>query len=312
MRSLMSIFLLFFIVSLFVLPSVVYAHSIPYFGPIIESSWNNCPLGWGAVINVINNIITIAISVAIVFIAPVMIAYAGFLYVINPMNPSGMSKAKEILLNTVIGIVVALSAWLIVDAVMAVLYHPDGSTLKTWSSLITSDGIPCLEQAGSLSVDTLNQVAPGIEAVTTTGAVGNEQAIRQQLANAGVTINHDPCPPMSNGSGCTNVSGMRPTTVAQIIAIKSGCGSSCNVQVTGGTEPGHAPGIYSHSTGYKVDLALNQTLDAYLQSMTSIGTRTGDNPGPAYTDKCIGSDNQYVKESTHWDITVHYLCNPPK
>ncbi|MFZ1075183.1 MAG: hypothetical protein WAN50_02310, partial [Minisyncoccia bacterium] len=71
--------------------------------------------------------------------------------VVNPFNPGAQSTARKILLNIVIGIVVALAGWLIVDAVMAVLYHPSDSTWGTWSSLITSGGIPpCLPQAGSL------------------------------------------------------------------------------------------------------------------------------------------------------------------
>lgn len=314
------IFFLVFATGLLVLPYIAHAGGIPFFGPIIEESWNSCPLSWGALITVINNIISLVITIAIVFVAPIMIAYAGFLYVVNPMSPSGISKAKGILWNTVIGIVIALSAWLIVDAIMAVLYKANApvpgttTTLGVWSSLITSGGIPsCLDQAGALPGDTLNQaVTPGIETVTTR-AVGNEQAIRQQLANAGITINNAPCPVMSNGSGCTNVSGMRPTTVAQIIAIKNGCGSSCTVQVTGGTEPGHAAGLESHSTGYKVDLALDTVLNTYLESITTpIGVRTGDSSGPAYTDRCISSGNQYVKESDHWGITIFSTCIPPK
>lgn len=77
---------------------------------------------------------------------------------VNPYDPSGISKAKDHLKNTIIGIVVALAAWMIVDAVMAVLYHPNDSSWGAWSSLITSGGIePCLKQAGALSTDTLNQ-----------------------------------------------------------------------------------------------------------------------------------------------------------
>ena len=60
---------------------------------------------------VINNIISFSLTIAIVFISPIMIAYSGFLLVVNPVNPGGKNKAKDILLNTVIGIIVALSGW---------------------------------------------------------------------------------------------------------------------------------------------------------------------------------------------------------
>ena len=138
-----------------ILPTAAHA-AIPFFDPIVPTAINLCPASWAMLIDVINNIISFGITIAIVFVAPLMIGYAGFLYVVNPVDPGGIKKAKGILLNTVVGIVIALCGWLIVDAVMAVLYHPTDSTLGTWSSLITSGGLPvCLTQAGSLG--TLNQ-----------------------------------------------------------------------------------------------------------------------------------------------------------
>lgn len=131
------------------LPHLAFAaHSIPFFGPIIEKSMQNCPLGWGAVIEVVNNIITVLLSLAIVFVAPIMIAYAGFLFVVNPVNASGREKAKKVLINTISGIVIALCAWLIVDAVMVTL--TGGSFGSNWVNLITtgSSGY-CLPQAGA-------------------------------------------------------------------------------------------------------------------------------------------------------------------
>ena len=66
----------------------------------------------------------------------------------------------------------------------------------------------------------------------------------------------------------------------------------------------------SHGEGFKVDLRPNNQLDAFLKSMKSIGTRVGDGPGDAYTDKC--GANQYVRVSEHWDIKVTAACVPPK
>ncbi len=153
MRSRVALLMLLFTAGLFTLPLTTHASGIPFFGPIIPSdvAGNNlCPAGWGMLIIVINNIIELAITLVIVFIAPIMIAYSGFLFVVNPVNPGGREKAKGILLNTVVGTIVALAGWLIVDAVMAILYNP-GAAGGTWSSIITSGGLPpCLPQAGSL------------------------------------------------------------------------------------------------------------------------------------------------------------------
>lgn len=147
-----------FTVGLFVLPLSAQAGGIPFFGPIIDKAWMQCPLGWGALITVINNIISLLITLAIVFVAPLMIAWAGFLFVVNPVNASGKEQAKKILTNTIVGIVIALAGWMIVDAIMAVLYNknaavPGTSTvLGTWSALIGSRGIPpCIDLRGSVA-----------------------------------------------------------------------------------------------------------------------------------------------------------------
>ena len=164
-RSILLFAIFFF--GLFALPSATHA-SVPFFGPIIPIEINLCPASWGMLIDVINNIISFSITIAIVFIAPIMLLYAGFLLVVNPVNASGKEHAKKLLLNTIVGIVIALASWLIIDAVMAAFYNgsvtgANGSALGTWSSLITSGGVsPCLMQSGSLS-----QLDPG------TGYVGS-------------------------------------------------------------------------------------------------------------------------------------------
>lgn len=159
MRFRLPIFALLFIAGSLALPHFAHA-GIPFFGPIIPEGNNVCAAGWGMFMIVINNIIELLITLAIVFVAPIMIAYAGFLYVVNAYDPSGIAKAKGILQNTIVGIVVALAGWLIVDAVMAVLYDTgaktSGGTLGVWSSLVSSNGDFCLKQAGSLPTDTLN------------------------------------------------------------------------------------------------------------------------------------------------------------
>ncbi len=200
----------------FALPSATHA-AIPFFDPIIPSAINLCPASWGMVIDVINNLISFLITIAVVFVAPIMIAYAGFLLVVNPFNPGAQSTARKILLNIVIGIVVALAGWLIVDAVMAVLYHPSDSTWGTWSSLITSGGInPCLIQEGSLGqfkegsgyVGSITGSTPTTP-VTTTGGGGG--------AGSCTVPTSGPCSP-SNLSAFGNAS----SQAAEICTAESG------------------------------------------------------------------------------------------
>ncbi len=191
MRSRISFFTLLFFVSSLALPLVAYAGGIPFFGPIIPQAGNQavCPASFGMLMEVINNIISFALTIAIVFVAPLMIGYAGFLMVVNPTSAGDVQKAKTILWNTVIGIVISLAAWMIVAAIMAVLYNPSGVG-QTWSSLIVgSRGIDsCLEQRGALPGEGLAPAvtAPGLETApgVAPGRFTYDSGIEAQVAHA--------------------------------------------------------------------------------------------------------------------------------
>lgn len=320
MRSRISFFVLIFTLSSFALPHLAHA-SIPFLGPIVPAEISQCAAGWGAAIVIINRIIEFSLTVAIVLVAPVTIAYAGFLLVMNQGNAGQIDKAKGIILNTVVGIVIALSAWLVVDAIMATLYNSgasdgQGSTWQAWSDLVGSNGAKlCIPLSDSLKQATNGGLIQGISANGDVTVVPpyteppEETAVRNQLQAAGVSINHPTACNPYNIDGvtysCTNVGGMLPATVRQVINIKNSCGG-CSVMVNGGSEAGHASsGQYSHGNGYKVDLALDSNLNTFLQKLPLTGQRGGDSSGLIHEDQC---KNQYVQESNHWDITVFSVC----
>lgn len=149
MRSRILFFTLLLALGAFVLPLAAHAaETIPFFGPIVPA---NCPAGWGLLVTVINNIIIVLLSIMIVFFAPLMIAYAGFLFVVNPTNAGWKEQAKKILTNTIVGIIISLSAWMIVGAIMAALYHPESTRWGTWQELMVGGGSAddCIGQPGS-------------------------------------------------------------------------------------------------------------------------------------------------------------------
>lgn len=146
---------IFLVASSFAIPNATHAASgIPFFGPIIPQAGNQaiCPASWGMVIVVINNILKLLLSIVIVFIAPLSIAYAGFVLVIGQGNPGEISRARNILLHTIVGIVVAMAAWMIVAALLAVLMGGKNSSVENWTNLISAPGAdPCLNVAGSFT-----------------------------------------------------------------------------------------------------------------------------------------------------------------
>ena len=125
--------------------------AFPFLGPIIPPEHASCPAGWGMVIVVVNRIISFLLTFIIVFVAPLMIAWAGFLMVLSPTKAGDRSKAQTILWHMVIGVVIALAAYLIIALIMSVLYNknaPDhkGGVLGAWEEIVVGDGSKlCIE-----------------------------------------------------------------------------------------------------------------------------------------------------------------------
>ena len=263
-----------------------------------------CPASWGLLITVINNVISLLITLAVVFVAPLTIAYAGFLYVVNPVDPGGIAKAKGILKNTVVGIVIALAGWMIVDAIMAVLYNKGAPGLsgKTWSELITSGGIaPCIDLPTSLNQAGQTGIpAPGLGAVTPTANCAASYA----SALPGITVSSSGgCCDRNNGT-CTSLDGMSSATISQIINVQNKCGG---VTVTGGTEVGHSGEgtVGSHSGGSKVDISQN-LISCVLGASGSSAVKPPSFGSSQAKDRC---GNVYTWEGNHTDIYVQSTCS---
>ncbi|MEV4454205.1 hypothetical protein [Microbispora sp. NPDC049633] len=95
---------------------------------------------------------------------------------------------------------------------------------------------------------------------------------------------------------CTSLQAIRYGTLMRVVDLRRASG--CPVTVTGGTETGHAGGRYSHGNGYKVDLAHNACLDAYV-TRTCRFWRTRADGAALY--RAAPSD-VWADEPTHWDV----------
>jgi hypothetical protein len=157
---------------------------------------------------------------------------------------------------------------------------------------------PVLAAAG---IGTVTAVAL-IVAAPAAGASGSKLSQAQaaaQLSGAGITSSSSGGCTDRNNAHCTSYDQINSGTVDTMITLKSSSG--CAINITGGTETGHADGTYSHWNGYKVDTAHNSCLDAYIKnSFTYIGLR-----GDGYPQWQAGSGNLYCDEGNHWDITAY-------
>jgi len=100
-------------------------------------------------------------------------------------------------------------------------------------------------------------------------------------------------------STCTSFSQINSGTVNGVKTLKTASG--CAVNITGGTEVGHASGTYSHWNGYKVDISKYTCVGNYIRnSFTRIANR-----GDGYAQWRSAAGNIYCDEGNHWDILYY-------
>ncbi|WP_394940134.1 hypothetical protein [Psychromicrobium sp. YIM B11713] len=127
----------------------------------------------------------------------------------------------------------------------------------------------------------------------------SQSAAASQLSAAGITHSSSGnCTTRSN-STCTSYDQINQSTVTGLITLKNA--SKCAINVTGGTEVGHASGTYSHYNGYKADIAKSTCINNYIKnSFTQIANR-----GDGYPQWKSSAGNIYCDEGNHWDITYY-------
>src|SRR3954453_4096433 len=122
-----------------------------------------------------------------------------------------------------------------------------------------------------------------------------------QLRSAGVTWSSSGGCSDRYNSTCTSFEQINDSTVYGVRTLKTASG--CAINITGGTEVGHASGTYSHWNGYKVDISKYTCVGNYIHNTFPRIANRGD--GAAQWRS--GAGNIYADEGSHWDIT-YYNC----
>ena len=193
--------------------------------------------------------------VAVIF--SILAAVAGIRLVTSGGNQSAKESAKSMLTNAIIGLIIILAAWLLVDTIMRVLVGDNGqiqgfgpwSQIECWDQIrpgqVTFESVP--EPPGANTVPTGTNTVGNVP-FTAAGNVSASPArtaaqAQQALAAAGVL----------DGGNVISYMGMRQVAIDGVIQINNQC--QCNVtvtEVTGGTHS--TRGIFTHANGYKVDI----------------------------------------------------------
>lgn len=176
-----------------------------------------------------------AIGVAALF----MLTVGGFMYVTSAGNTSRVETAKTIITDSLLGIIVALFAWLFLYVI-----NPD---------LVEGLQLPNTAPTGGTTP------APG----TSPGATGGTLSHATAVAALGGSItlsSSGSCSDQQNPS-CTSLEGVPTKTVDWIKNLRDKSG--CSLIITGGTEVGHkthGPGLGS------IDFGESNCLGTFLQN----------------------------------------------
>lgn len=305
------------VVSMFVFaPQVTLAANANFFGPIISDGTNgqpNCQCSvsapdWGCALQTVQNTINVGVSLGVIFTV-LVIAYAGYLFMFSAFQSRSREQARTILLHAVLGLAIALSAWLLVDFVMKTLYKED-SQFGPWNTIL-SGGNYCLSvhdvPAGTPNANPSAGTGNGTGSSTTGRSSITDSQARTQLSSAHYSFSSTGnC--TEDRSNCTYLGGIQQSALSTLVSLgnKSGCSG---MTITGGSEPGHAGGPNSHGNGYKIDIRNNATANSCIEAHTTrypAGDRGGDGGGTARKDSC---GNVYVQESDHWDVQFTAACS---
>ncbi|MFJ4711939.1 hypothetical protein [Streptomyces sp. NPDC088785] len=158
----------------------------------------------------------------------------------------------------------------------------------------------------ALALSAAALVAPGFGVLTTSTDAFAVSKITHATAtsmfsSSGITWSSSGGCSNRNNSTCTSFDQLNLATAQGAQTLRSASG--CALNITGGTETGHASGTYSHWNGYKLDFGKSTCLTNYIKNnFAYIGLR-GDG-APQYK---AGSGNIYADEGNHWDVT-YYNC----
>ncbi len=224
----------------------------------------------------------------------VMITFGGIIYATSDAI-TGKSQGKEYIENALWGLLLVIGAWVILNTINPNILNFNLNIDKptiTYGQATITPGVAML--ADNIAADT---------------------AAKKALADLGVTVNNNGKPCLDGAThGCTNANGLAATTITGVGFLKSSCdtvsGTKCEVQVTGGTEPGHTPNsCHNNGSGNCVDIGANQTLNTFLGFPNPNGNAGGKTPSKATVGNCTYTYEETGDNGAATGVHWHAVCN---
>ena len=210
-------------------------------------------------------------------LAVIMLIYAGVKYISTDAF-GGKEEAKGIIEDALWGLLLAMSAWLILNTINPNLVYLN----------LSIDRIPT-------TIDTNSKKS----------AVGEGGLSAEEVRNQFDAENIDFDPTII-------LAGLRQGTIDEVVRLHNQCG--CNVIVTSATGGTHREGEIDHGSGYKVDLRSRNDGEALTNFITSTyqevrprsnGDRVFQSPGGVpYVWETHRPPNAGSQWAPHWDVAV--------
>lgn len=232
-------------------------------------------------------------------LAVLMLIYGGFVKMSSD-SIYGQDEAKKIISNAIWGLMLTLSAWIIVATVIGTKDGKLSLDLSLTPIPLPENNNPGIPGGGTGGTGGGGGVLPGY--TLTPEQVAENETIRQKLLqnNPRVRVNAGPCT-TGGTSGCTNLVGLPNSAITGVTSLASGCqtvmGSDCNVIVSGGAEGGHE----THGPNLpRVDLDKNLTLNKFItEKGDKVNLNTCSRLGQQYR---LYGGAIYVDEGDHWHV----------
>ena len=217
--------------------------------------------------------------ILIVISAVLMLVIGGFMYLTSAGNTSRLGTAKDVIRDAIIGLILAIIAYLILNVI-----NPDLTKLQI-TGMAPVVGAPIEGQVVQVTGGRARTIVVDPNQYTHAEALAILNASGIRLSSSGN------CSDQKNKS-CTSLDGIPKSTIAKLVAFKQGCG--CSPIITGGTEVGHA----THGIGRPIVDIRRESISSYITKQPRCGTSSGR---AIYRDPITGGDF-WDENSEHFHV----------
>lgn len=285
------------------IPLVGFALPFPYWGtnpPLLPCVGAKC-VSICQMIKLGQNVIWLGISIVVFAIAPVLIAWCGILVLTAGGAEEWMKQGKKVVTSSLIGMALALGAFLIVNTFFFLL----GITFDNPNQRIDWANISCTQEERERPAPSGGAAVPappagaaegyGWSGATPPAGTLTDAEARRELRDADISVNRPTDCTYAGQEDCTSLMGIPQQAINGAIDIKENC--NCQITVTAGTEAGHE----THGMGQSILDIRSGSVNNYIEQQ--IGN-SNPNPNQYYTGP-DGTRYRYepkTGEIPHWHV----------